>query len=441
MKKVSIIIMILFVLSVFLASCQTKPICNSPYILVGTSCCLDQNNNSICDNDEQINSPKLLDKTDSNLSNNCKNECDKNKCVDSSYFECINQDGCNKFIEKGKIAGKCGNQCLKNMDCEFGYKCESNICVKPEQNGSIELIDFYGNMYKDITYVGYNTLCDMDMLLLNITSQSDFLINPTLNVRLTDIPLSTINQPYTYENKNFDLNITLPKGNKVIIRQIPIKINNVKESSFDGDKASFEINLTLKDRENVLDEKSYKIKIIKYANETDKMGKPNMRFYGCGIYFLKQNYKDESYKLYGKRIELPLKINEITINNIGGERIESIEYELQANNNLIGIFLLKRNLTLFHTWGDYEDAYFFGNSSYVFNPKIIGKLYPTNEFTSLNKLIILDKDFNYDIYTINYTKKCYNKKETVNSESGSKITKEILFDCYATSFIPIREKE
>jgi len=32
---------------------QSEVICNSPYIKVGTSCCLDQNNNGICDNDEQ----------------------------------------------------------------------------------------------------------------------------------------------------------------------------------------------------------------------------------------------------------------------------------------------------------------------------------------------------------------------------------------------------
>lgn len=38
----------------FLSSCiQTQPItCRSPYILVGLSCCLDANNNSICDADE-----------------------------------------------------------------------------------------------------------------------------------------------------------------------------------------------------------------------------------------------------------------------------------------------------------------------------------------------------------------------------------------------------
>ena len=41
-------------LSLFLISaCTSQVSCNKPYILVGSSCCLDQNDNSICDNDEQ----------------------------------------------------------------------------------------------------------------------------------------------------------------------------------------------------------------------------------------------------------------------------------------------------------------------------------------------------------------------------------------------------
>jgi len=31
---------------------QSRPICNSPYIVKGNDCCLDKNNNNICDNDE-----------------------------------------------------------------------------------------------------------------------------------------------------------------------------------------------------------------------------------------------------------------------------------------------------------------------------------------------------------------------------------------------------
>ncbi|MHC1567763.1 MAG: hypothetical protein ACXQTD_08740 [Candidatus Syntropharchaeia archaeon] len=33
---------------------QETVTCNPPYIKVGTTCCLDENNNNICDKDEQI---------------------------------------------------------------------------------------------------------------------------------------------------------------------------------------------------------------------------------------------------------------------------------------------------------------------------------------------------------------------------------------------------
>src|SRR3989344_5771034 len=36
----------------FLGACQRGPICNAPYILVGTSCCLDADSNRVCDTDE-----------------------------------------------------------------------------------------------------------------------------------------------------------------------------------------------------------------------------------------------------------------------------------------------------------------------------------------------------------------------------------------------------
>ena len=53
---------ILLIVIVFVSGCtsqtpsNTQPqqvTCNKPYILVGTSCCLDQNDNSVCDKDEQ----------------------------------------------------------------------------------------------------------------------------------------------------------------------------------------------------------------------------------------------------------------------------------------------------------------------------------------------------------------------------------------------------
>ena len=57
MLKMIKIYKIMFILVLFgalvISGCNlSKPTCNEPYILVGNDCCLDQNNNKICDNDE-----------------------------------------------------------------------------------------------------------------------------------------------------------------------------------------------------------------------------------------------------------------------------------------------------------------------------------------------------------------------------------------------------
>ena len=45
---------------IFLNKPAQNIVCNKSYILVGTFCCLDQNNNFICDKDETISEPTLL---------------------------------------------------------------------------------------------------------------------------------------------------------------------------------------------------------------------------------------------------------------------------------------------------------------------------------------------------------------------------------------------
>lgn len=56
MKHLGYGILILAIIGIiFISGCiQQEVTCNPPYIKVGTSCCLDQNNNSICDKDEAI---------------------------------------------------------------------------------------------------------------------------------------------------------------------------------------------------------------------------------------------------------------------------------------------------------------------------------------------------------------------------------------------------
>ncbi|MEK6734348.1 MAG: hypothetical protein AABY27_04495 [Pseudomonadota bacterium] len=50
MKIISILSVVLVL--ILLTGCSQKVVCNKPYILVGSECCLDTNDNQICDKDE-----------------------------------------------------------------------------------------------------------------------------------------------------------------------------------------------------------------------------------------------------------------------------------------------------------------------------------------------------------------------------------------------------
>ena len=70
---------------IFISSCnsqtQVTPVCNKPYLLVGEGCCLDQNDNSICDKDESDNNKSiLLDRSVQALT--------VEECTSNNYFDC-----------------------------------------------------------------------------------------------------------------------------------------------------------------------------------------------------------------------------------------------------------------------------------------------------------------------------------------------------------------
>lgn len=54
------LIVLVVVLSLFVG-CSSGPVCDKPYILVGGSCCLDNNSNGVCDKDEVPAAPKGAD--------------------------------------------------------------------------------------------------------------------------------------------------------------------------------------------------------------------------------------------------------------------------------------------------------------------------------------------------------------------------------------------
>lgn len=81
-------------------------VCNKPYIRFGSSCCLDQNENSVCDKDEG--------------GETSGSECIEDKCDGVIYYQCVNGN----FVNKGQAIGKCNVECLIDSDCATGYSCQ-----------------------------------------------------------------------------------------------------------------------------------------------------------------------------------------------------------------------------------------------------------------------------------------------------------------------------
>lgn len=143
MKKILILSSIIIVL-LFISSCKEVPIsegisqgvskgidwlsCKNPYKYIGGNCCIDSNNNGVCEADEPTPTT-------------CKDECnfEGKQCHNGNVNSCVdkNGDGCKEF----KLEQTCADdercyrgQCEKNIQCGDGYcdagKEDCDICPK-----------------------------------------------------------------------------------------------------------------------------------------------------------------------------------------------------------------------------------------------------------------------------------------------------------------------
>ena len=101
-KSKYILCTFLVILGIIAISCTNKPTCNEPYILVGTDCCLDKNDNKICDKDEG-DLPSTTGYT-TKEKENCPFEC----CTSSEY---------------------------KIKECAQDFECKSTKCVAIDSDG------------------------------------------------------------------------------------------------------------------------------------------------------------------------------------------------------------------------------------------------------------------------------------------------------------------
>ena len=94
----------------------TQPTCNSPYILVGTSCCLDQNSNDICDSDEADETAAANNTGQAAGNQSAANENAVNESLwskDSGYTVAECQEVCNLWDTLGEVSS-CKDVCINH---------------------------------------------------------------------------------------------------------------------------------------------------------------------------------------------------------------------------------------------------------------------------------------------------------------------------------------
>ena len=146
MKRLLIILGVI-ALGVIIAACAPQPACGEKYFEYQTGeCCLDENANEVCDDDEK----EVAEPT-------CEDECTEGSCSGSKYIACVTgSEGCKVEKAKEKVAGQCGIECVTSDDCESGFSCTAeNKCeegVELDCKTGCKLAEIVEQTYVDVDY-------------------------------------------------------------------------------------------------------------------------------------------------------------------------------------------------------------------------------------------------------------------------------------------------
>ncbi|MBI4439408.1 hypothetical protein HY638_00380 [Candidatus Woesearchaeota archaeon] len=132
-------------LALLLVGCVEKSVCNKPYITVGKDCCLDTNDNKVCDKEDNQSSTVTSSKT-VNMVDLLPPEL--NGCIESSNTNLMNEYG-KQNIEK--------NQIIEMMEAGCGttriFIAQSK---KAEEMFSSELKSISGSYYEGSYHLEYD---------------------------------------------------------------------------------------------------------------------------------------------------------------------------------------------------------------------------------------------------------------------------------------------
>ena len=145
MNPKALFVILLIVLIIYLGMSQKQTVCNPPYLLHGSECCIDANQDSVCDKDQPEALVTTLGETTTTLdpciglSGYNKTACvfdkEKRRYADDCVESCDNAStvcraACDlKELTKEKIA--CADTCFKNYTA-----CYSNCGVTSQMASS-----------------------------------------------------------------------------------------------------------------------------------------------------------------------------------------------------------------------------------------------------------------------------------------------------------------
>lgn len=190
-----------------LGSGESNMVCNTPYIIKGNECCLDQNDNKICDTDESMASQSLKQECPYECCSNgdyklktCSGGliCENNRCIkpdcpyeccEGNYYkvkDCNYNEDC---INNQCVIAECPYDCCTGTDyqtriCSDGYVCVNNLCEeikKPKLSLSIDVCHESINIFQGlgevidvyVTLDNYGTKEAKDVQIISTSSDID----------------------------------------------------------------------------------------------------------------------------------------------------------------------------------------------------------------------------------------------------------------------------
>lgn len=132
-------VILIIILCIFLTGCKLVEsekdsegiVCNSPYMRHAAECCLDVDNNSICDSDEVVIEDNTTIKDNSTVENNTEenttvdNQALIDQLINESNITVINES---QEIPENLIPAAEGENCTADDDCEEDLFCIGDVC-------------------------------------------------------------------------------------------------------------------------------------------------------------------------------------------------------------------------------------------------------------------------------------------------------------------------